>query len=682
MNYFEWNEAIGKHFFNADRSGSRVFLYVTTEVLNEIGEPYNADIDDFIAAVRQGPPWEVRPGVGICQQALHTIDRWRDRNLGYPPYLCYLSLFVYADSIDVGFARHSYYPGLRSLIGEIPESGMYPSFNQMYKLWDDLAVWSNVDRHGELGIFDADIVGEWMHVGLPKAQTLLTDRERESLPKLFAENGLDPHSPPSDLELSYLLTEDPHHFLRAHTKQLLRSKVEADSAIRVALIDAIFEELGHWDGTVTAHSVTAEQERNSFANLRLVMILDLTGKSARFYLRCRSNLAYPEEGLQLLNENGGESLYCYEDWQGWSTPLDKLPTQGLTFDASTVDWRSGFSLVDSEHAWRTSLTNHAVRIMVRATSFGFEGFIEESQIPFGKKFYLLAHHDYSETLQSWGQNFCRGFVEIKTITGLPQHWHLFSVECAKSDISIRDILPSLAFPLMLRIQFRGGLKVRGNQYFNFALPFIEVSGETTAIEVFCNDRRLQQNTETGLYSVPGDLRGRRLIIEVRRGAECIRKKSLYILDKLVLNQIKPLAYLDKFGRHVDDKTNGSCCGPIVHNFPTPDFYPKNFLPPSNGNHVYFIGRNPGEIVETPHESIPKTWEPIWAIRMEKGFGTAIYCGTTPTKEEPTHIWCKDLRRKKLWKKIIWYKRKRISFSDHPLLSALWIKYRKVAKDVR
>ena len=181
MDYLAWNDAIGACFFNPDRSGARVFLYVTTDVVTEIGAPHDADLNDFIAAVKTGPPWNTRHGRGICQQALQSLEGWRNRNLKYPPYLSYLALFVLADTVDVGFARHAYYPGLRYLLGEEPEAGMYPSFHQMYRLWDDLAVWSNEDRHGDWGVFDADIAGEWMHVGLPRAQTLLTDKERDSL---------------------------------------------------------------------------------------------------------------------------------------------------------------------------------------------------------------------------------------------------------------------------------------------------------------------------------------------------------------------------------------------------------------------------------------------------------------------------------------------------------------------
>jgi hypothetical protein len=102
MEYMAWNDAIGRRFFNPDRAGTRVFLYVTKEVVAEIGAPHDADLNDFVAAVKGGPPWNTRHGWGLCQQAVQAMEGWRHRNLEYPPYLNYLALFVMAGTVDVG----------------------------------------------------------------------------------------------------------------------------------------------------------------------------------------------------------------------------------------------------------------------------------------------------------------------------------------------------------------------------------------------------------------------------------------------------------------------------------------------------------------------------------------------------------------------------------------------------
>jgi hypothetical protein len=684
MNYLAWNDAIGARFFNSERSGVRVFLYVTTDVVTEIGAPHEADCNDFIAAVKTGPPWNTRHGKGICQQALQALDDWRNRNLEYPPYLSYLALFVFADTVKVeGFARFSYYPGLRQLLGEEPAAGGYPSFDKMYALWFDLEEWSNRDMNGEYGIFRADILGKREYVGLPKAQTILTDDERHKLPLLFAENGFDSFSPPSDKELSHLLSHEAHHYLLPHTKQLLEDRSDAESAVREVLLDAILEELHNWDGTVPPQPEIGAQTKSSLGNLRLAMVLDRTAQTARFFLRCRSNREYPDEGLQLTGEEIQDPLYCYEDWQGWSTPLSDSETQAGIFDPSHLDWRDGLSLIDHEHTWKTTLSKRSIRVMVNATPFGFDGFVEDSQIPQGKSFYLLAHNDHADTLQTWGNECCEGFSEVNLISGLPAGWRLYSVDRANSDAHICDDFPFLAFPTVMRIQLHGGLKVRGNQYFTFALPDIEITGTVDVVNVFCNDYQLNITPETGMYSIPDALCARRLIVEIRRDGVCIRRRSLYARETVEWRDAVSTAYLDKFGRRIEDGAAETCVGTIVDGVTPPEFNPGIFLPPSAGHRVYFVGKNPGEIVECPNETISGDWQPVWAVLMQRrGKGIAIYCGTDPANEAPGTTGYENQKRRRLWKDILWYRRKRIVCPSHPTLRSLWQRYKEVAHHVR
>jgi hypothetical protein len=502
MDYLEWNNAIGTRFFNPDRSGARVFLYVTNDIINEMGAPHGIGLSEFVSEVKAGPPWNTCQTKGICRQALQAFSNWRKRGLVYPPYLAYLGLFVLACQVESGFARHSYYPGLRLLLGEKPESGMYPRFDRLYHLWDDLALWSNQDKGGDWGIFDADIVGEWMHVGLPRAQTLLTDEERSNLPLQFAENYFDPSSPPSERELAFLLSNDSHHYLRPRTKELLRSTGKSDLPIRTALLEVILDELINWNGTIPAGIHSGEKSHNSLGHLRLSMNLDRTARKVRFFLRCRSKCEYPNEGLKLSGGPVQNHLFCYEDWQGWSTPLSESETRSGIFDPSKIDWQEGLSLIDHEHSWKTALSKHPVRVMVSAKPFGFDGFIEESQIPQGRPFYLLAQNNCTETIHKWGSTCCRGFSVVDITAGLPPGWQLYSVEDAHSDDYLRDAFPFLSFPTILRIQFRGGLKMRGNQYFVFALPQIEVTGAPEACNVFCNGLPLDRLPETGKYIIP------------------------------------------------------------------------------------------------------------------------------------------------------------------------------------
>src|SRR4028118_212020 len=164
MDYLKWNNSIAAHFFKNEMAGRSVHLYVTKELITHIGQESGADFSDFIEAIKIGLPGAKRKG--LCVKAWETQENWL-RELDYPPYIGYLALFVLAAGIEGDFATHSYYPRLRKLLGEEPTTGQYPSFDRMWKLWEDLEKWSHEDKSGELGIFNSNSVGKRNHIGLP-----------------------------------------------------------------------------------------------------------------------------------------------------------------------------------------------------------------------------------------------------------------------------------------------------------------------------------------------------------------------------------------------------------------------------------------------------------------------------------------------------------------------------------
>src|SRR5262249_7977688 len=157
----------------------------------------------------------------LCQRALQALDGWRNRGLEYPPYLAYLTLFVLAVGRPGDHASHSYYPRLRELLDE-PGDGAPPSFNRMLDLWDDLEKWTIQDKGGALGLFEGRILGGWIHVGLPLAQTILTDKEQRNLPDVFFAAGLDPAATPTSEALVQALMNSGSGRLRARTLRALQ----------------------------------------------------------------------------------------------------------------------------------------------------------------------------------------------------------------------------------------------------------------------------------------------------------------------------------------------------------------------------------------------------------------------------------------------------------------------------
>ena len=119
-------------------------------------------------------------------------------------------------------------------------------------LWRDLEVWTHNDKKGELGLFKWQSALEWEFVGLPIAQTIITDEERAVLPELFEKADLEPGAILSPEQLAAALAPFAEHRLRRRTGQLLSTSDSSD--YRTALLEILQTELQDWDGSVQQSS--------------------------------------------------------------------------------------------------------------------------------------------------------------------------------------------------------------------------------------------------------------------------------------------------------------------------------------------------------------------------------------------------------------------------------------------
>ena len=90
------------------------------------------------------------------------------------------------------------------------------------------------------------VAGSWKHVGLPIAQTILTEHECRALPAIFANANLNPISPPSDSQLVHSMLHHGERYLRPRTVRLLGKPSDSVDAHDV-LIRTIKDELSDWD---------------------------------------------------------------------------------------------------------------------------------------------------------------------------------------------------------------------------------------------------------------------------------------------------------------------------------------------------------------------------------------------------------------------------------------------------
>lgn len=674
MDYLKWNNSIAAHFFKNEMAGRSVHLYVTEELITDIGQESGADFSDFIEAIKIGLPGAKRKG--LCVKAWETQENWL-RELDDPPYIGYLALFVLAAGIEGDFAAHSYYPRLRTLLGEEPTPGQYPSFDRMSKLWEDLEKWSNEDKSGELGIFNSNSVGKRKHIGLPIAQTLLTEKERRALPAIFAAADLDPISYPAEGAIALLLAKYGRKQLRKRTLSLLEETRDSEE-LRQALLEWIIDELRDWDGTAEDSGKT-----QIYGLLRLCCKLDSIAKRATLSLRCSTKHEFPEEDLVLFLEDNSQSFACSEYSGGLSSPLmselDGKPLVGCEFD-----WLKGLQVRSADSKWCFRLPASPIRVFVDGGSQGLPGLVEVRQLPTQQPFYLAAREKCLELLTIWGELSCQGFEKLQIIDGLPSGWHLFKAQAACSDELVKQEYPILAFPTNVRLELAGGIRLeRGNKFFKFAPPKLILQGGNESIKLYCNNKLLDCTEAAGIYELPADTRSEtKLLIEARSGDDIIRRCSLLLVENYSLPSQTNAQQFDRFGNlHTGDNGSASVAGALVRGVDFPDFNFNTFLPIQGKQRIFFVGKEPGKIAIYPAESLPTDWEPVWAISKGRHRGQAMFCGTNLAESQPAMSKCKDRKKMRAWKEILWHDRKKISPPDQRNLRELWKQFQKEAERV-
>jgi hypothetical protein len=668
--YLDWNDRLVAHFFRPEMAGRPVYLDVTRELITDLGDDTNAGIAEFVAAVVEGPPW-VDENLGLCQKALQALDGWRSRGCAYPPYLAYLGLFIAAVGVEGDFAPHAYYPRLRSLLGWELDGGAPASFHRMSALWDDLDLWSNRDKAGQLGVFTVRFAGEWIHVGLPKAQALLTDPEREALLDVFADAGLDPAGEPSDYELARIIVDAGGGRFRHQTLDLLEQTGE-ERELFGALLEAVRDELSEWDGSRPG-AVAAGSPRGTIAGLRLSLRVDRVARRANFSMRCVVRRPFPEEGL-VFTLPDGRSLECKEEVPSWSSPL---AVAGSTewFDSAQLDWRPGIELTDVGAGWRARLRGGDVRILVEGAGEGLPGYVEVDQLPRSRPYLVAARENAGPHLAEWFEQDSQSVEELH-YSGVPSGWSLYRSAGATSDEVIRGRYPSLSFSRQVRILLRRGVRTgRGNSFFSFAPPDVVVTGADSADELYCNGGLLMDGDVPREYALPDDLRvDEPTVLEVKRNEDVLRRLTIYFDRAPDWRSASVAPALDQFG---------FCTG--VHAVePTADAdpihagsaYTLHIAAPQDGRRVFLIGRSPGQISVHPNDV---EWAPVWAVALSRR-GEAVYCGANLECDHPAGEAVGDRDSRREWREVLWQRRKQITPPRHRVLRALWLEYVEAARN--
>jgi hypothetical protein len=605
MDYLLWNDRIAAHFFNPEMKGRRVYLHITDELIQELGNPEGSGVLDFVNAAKSGPPWcTAQP---LCVRAEEAFVAWRRRKRPFPPYLGLLALFVLAagSGDDREFAAQAYYPRLRKLLGEDQDGKPYPYFSEMRALWRDLEVWSRGDMNGSLGVFEFPATGRFVHVGVPISQVILSAEERRHLPFIFVEAALDAGTAPAESYLDGILAQFGPQWLRSRTIRILEDPA-GNREEHEALIEAVLEELRSWDGRVTQITESGARKTSTHGALRLCCDeVDFVSKTVTLRLRCRIRHEFPEDDL-LLSPLGTPVRYrCQEYSGGWSTVLEHTETHE-PLDGSEFDIFADLAMRELESGWRFKLPRADVRVFSSGAAEGLSGYVEVQQMPTEAHFLLIANASAWHLIERWGQASCRGFMHLKDFWGLPPGCRLYKVDRAINDNIVRSVYPALAFPSSDRIRLEGGIRVSGNAYFGFALPRIVVESSDPNFKVFCNGKVLTSSHD-GEFVLPSRAQdGTTLEIEVKKEEKLLASKSIFVYSRFHWQNLEALAWFDALGArtHVDDTPRAA--GAKVEGNPTPIFEDWITLKPTVVEETIFLA--PDQPADSRKNEVPSNYQ--------------------------------------------------------------------------
>ena len=675
MNYAQWNIEIAKKFFSPDCEGRRVFLSVTKDLIEETGGVDG--IRDFIDAVQQGPAEVSGTSPGLCARILEATRRWRQNGApNVPPYIATLALFILAASYDGDeeSESHSYHKRLREFLGE-PES--YQPISKFYdciSVWDDLETWANHDKAGALGIFRVEFSGPWMFVGIPISQTLLTEKERSSLPEIFSAAGLDPAIQYSDAHIASEVVEHGRGLLLKRTIRRLNREGSAAEGFREVLLERLHEELAQWESVGDS-----EQEGDQFVTAgksrptRVLVSLQYLHVSRTV----ETNLFFDGRGLdadssfQLKSARTGKEFTVEVERRSWSQPF---LIGASVAQATELDWQHGDELKGANAELKFVFAGGKVRIF-ESGSDGVAHLIERGRLPARGGFWLAVIGHATDVME-WGQKSCKGWEEVRVDAGLPRDWRLFKAEEALATIGIEKNHPSLCLPSFARIVLTGGLKLgKTSRFLSSSPPQVLAQTPPGDFILTCNGVSLPIGPSP--VSVPSESLQERNVVELRAAndPDKTRKCSFYLVkaDSLPWKAGLEFGYSARNGSAAEND-GARISGALVLDWEAPLF---PVLDAFDSDAVILLGRSPGQIA-SGHDTVD--WSPVWIV--SKGRNRRVFfCGSTAENSGPDPSRSGERKAMRKWQDVIYYGRKSIQPPRHRRLAALWTTYISIAKNV-
>ena len=498
MRYFDWNIAIGNYFFNYEKAGKDVHLFISPlEVgkigVNQLGFTSEEDaIADYYNALSNGYAGFTK-SVPIIRRVEKLFTLWNDRKAGifkwnkidlqidgsyitdqtthitYPFYLAMLTAFIMPlTSNDNEYKASAYYPRLNKFLND---SGLdnekigATDFGIIDKLWSDLSEWSTSTYKTDIGVFNVGHFGNrnWIHVGKVFAQCILTPSDIRNLPRLFSLAGFMPDTNiPTGSIRNALLKNGADVGL---SKSALKILKEGDSDLQNVIINIAKGEHYKWRGNVERKQGEKIEEKDAWVYARLfsAFTVDKVNEELNHCYFIYSTNDFPDN----LNYNNFPVTSLAN---GFSRPI-QMEFNPLLILQDKYNKGKSASVLDNVILYRNNVNG-----------ISNDYWIQTDKLYPTSKMYLLCNDAKKESIESWGKSsFSHGNFKKADLDGVPEGYTLYSISNPQQG---HPNEPILQLQTHLEIQFIGGLKVKNRAFFNYYLPKIRIEGVGETAKVY------------------------------------------------------------------------------------------------------------------------------------------------------------------------------------------------------
>lgn len=634
--YHEWNQWLSSHFFNPENAGLDVLLYITKELIVDIGRKNDLQITDsitddavyssFIDIVKEYNPYynaTVYPEA-ICTRAYRVY--YGDKPINNlildrespPPILPYLALFILADveSNDDGIHDNAYYSRLRKLLC-VGDSVAFDDFKKMDILWNGLEKWSRYYRKGNYGYFRLLPISRMKYIKYPRSQALLMTDDKDKLPDIFYAAGFATGMLPNEGELCAALLEYGKYNLHKRTLRLLNT---GDDVLKERCLELISLEFEEWDGNPT----TDEESLGKAAAVRLRanirLSLETTGNTIAFYLRLFEDDEFPEGGY-LLDLDSKKLICRRKNNPRWST---RISTSSGEFYSELFDWLKDLTFCDSLNNYKARFKGKNILVFVKGEKecLPSNEWIEVNSLATDEEFIMLVHNERLEEVKSWGQHGAQW--KLLTYCGMPDDWTMFY----GNNPSVELKPPSgLIIEKSISMVFEGGVKVGRKPVTHLYIensplfiPKIRIHNAPPEIKVLA----LYSNKECFLESIHGLFKLPDLLpcdtairIEVLdRNNQVLKTKNIRFRKPHLAADWGSVPHRNSSGDK-DKDCQEYASGAKVNGVTTiaesgyTDMYTRIQRWAPKENVQYTLGKKPGQITNRPLQD--NGWDAIWAI---------------------------------------------------------------------